>query len=180
MKIGVNVQGKNFEVDIIDPLARPVVAYVEGERFEIWPDEDKDMKFGSVQDDTAPKNIGHGYSGFSRIEEKSGNGNGNGNGNGKVNKNGNGAHHSGYAHNNGNRHNGTKPVHAPIPGIIRSVDVSPGDQVIPGQQLCVLEAMKMYNSIRATRAGVIAAVHVSPGEHVGRNEVLVMVSDGVV
>ncbi|RPI84273.1 MAG: acetyl-CoA carboxylase biotin carboxyl carrier protein subunit, partial [Chloroflexi bacterium] len=40
MKINVKVQGKNFVVEIIDPLARPVVAYVEGERFEIWPEEE--------------------------------------------------------------------------------------------------------------------------------------------
>ncbi len=151
MRISVKVQGKNFEVEIIDLLARPVVAYVEGERFEIWPKEEN--------------GIGHGFTGYSQIKEKPGNGNG--------------AHEIGYANKNGNGHTGSKPVHAPIPGTIRSVDVTLGDQVTQGQQLCVLEAMKMYNSIRATRSGIVSAVRVTPGEHVGRNEVLVVLSEGV-
>jgi biotin carboxyl carrier protein len=57
-------------------------------------------------------------------------------------------------------------VRAPIPGVVVSVAVQPGDQVQPGQELCVIEAMKMNNPIRAARAGTIATVYVSPGQHV--------------
>lgn len=55
----------------------------------------------------------------------------------------------------------TNRVYAPIPGVIVSIAVQPGQSVIIGQELCVLEAMKMRNSIRAARAGKIAAVFVS-------------------
>jgi biotin carboxyl carrier protein len=41
-----------------------------------------------------------------------------------------------------------------------------------GQQLCVLEAMKMKNSIRAGRAGVIDRVLVAVGEQVSQNQAL--------
>jgi glutaconyl-CoA/methylmalonyl-CoA decarboxylase subunit gamma len=62
---------------------------------------------------------------------------------------------------------------APIPGVVTAVDVKPGDEVQAGQQLCVLEAMKMNNSIKAVRAGTIASVHVSVGQQVKHNQVLV-------
>ncbi len=64
-------------------------------------------------------------------------------------------------------------VHAPIPGVITSVAVRPGDSVTVGQELCVLEAMKMKNAIRASRPGTVAAVHVAPGQHVKHNDPLV-------
>jgi biotin carboxyl carrier protein len=57
-------------------------------------------------------------------------------------------------------------VRAPMPGSIVSLSVRPGDQVEAGQDLCVLDAMKMNNRIRAARAGTIAQIHVSPGQQV--------------
>jgi glutaconyl-CoA/methylmalonyl-CoA decarboxylase subunit gamma len=62
---------------------------------------------------------------------------------------------------------------APIPGVVTVVDVKPGDEVVAGQQLCVLEAMKMNNSIKAARAGTIASVQASVGQQVKHNQVLV-------
>jgi len=38
--VRVTVQGETFAVEVLDPLARPVVALVEGERFEVWPETD--------------------------------------------------------------------------------------------------------------------------------------------
>lgn len=63
-------------------------------------------------------------------------------------------------------------VLAPIPGVILSVRVKEGDSVSFGQELCVLEAMKMKNQIRANRAGVIAALCVAPGDQVKHGQVL--------
>ncbi|NLE45554.1 MAG: acetyl-CoA carboxylase biotin carboxyl carrier protein subunit [Chloroflexi bacterium] len=60
----------------------------------------------------------------------------------------------------------TDVVSAPMPGSIISVAVKPGDNVETGQDLCVLEAMKMNNRIRAPRAGRIAEVYVSAGDQV--------------
>merc|ERR1719231_2025146 len=42
----------------------------------------------------------------------------------------------------------TKVVVSPISGTIKSVSVSVGDSVAPGQEIVVLEAMKMHNVIR--------------------------------
>jgi biotin carboxyl carrier protein len=64
-------------------------------------------------------------------------------------------------------------IRAPMPGCIVSVAVKPGDQVEVGQDVCVLEAMKMNNRIRATRAGRIAEIHVQPDQQVQHGEVLV-------
>ena len=64
-------------------------------------------------------------------------------------------------------------VKAPIPGVIVAIDVKPGDAVKVGEQLCTLEAMKMKNSIRATREGVIAEVHITVGQTVNHNAALI-------
>lgn len=64
-------------------------------------------------------------------------------------------------------------VLAPIPGVINAISVAIGDEVKPGQQLCMLEAMKMNNAIRATREGVVAKINVSVGQHVKHGDVLI-------
>ena len=53
---------------------------------------------------------------------------------------------------------------APLPGKILSVAVKAGDTVRKGEELCVIEAMKMGNSIKAQRDGVIQEVVVSVGD----------------
>lgn len=67
----------------------------------------------------------------------------------------------------------TDTLIAPMPGTILSVTVREGDLVQPGQEVCVLEAMKMKNSIRSPRQGIIAAVRVSVGATVAYGDVLV-------
>jgi len=53
---------------------------------------------------------------------------------------------------------------APMPGLLVSVAVKSGDEVDPGQELAVVEAMKMENVLRATEQRTVASVLVSPGE----------------
>jgi len=53
-------------------------------------------------------------------------------------------------------------VLAPIPGVILTILVKEGDDVAYGQDLCIIEAMKMRNAIKAARTGRIAAVRVTP------------------
>ncbi len=62
---------------------------------------------------------------------------------------------------------------APMPGMILEVNVKVGDTVARGQQVAVLDAMKMHNMIGATRAGVIAKVFVSAGQSVAHGDSLV-------
>lgn len=57
-------------------------------------------------------------------------------------------------------------VTAPLPGKILSVAVKAGDVVNKGDELCVIEAMKMGNSIKAQRGGAIQEVLVSAGDSV--------------
>ncbi len=64
-------------------------------------------------------------------------------------------------------------VRAPMPGTIVNVAVQPGDTVEVGQDLCILDAMKMNNRIRASRAGTVNAVHVQPGQQVQYGDLLV-------
>lgn len=63
-------------------------------------------------------------------------------------------------------------VRAPIPGVILSILVKPGETVAHGQELCIIEAMKMKNAIRAAREGVIQEVLVAPGQTVNHGEAL--------
>ena len=59
-----------------------------------------------------------------------------------------------------------KAVTSPRPGVIISVNVKVGDPIKAGQEVAVLEAMKMENSIEATHDGTVTAVHVSKGDSI--------------
>ena len=54
----------------------------------------------------------------------------------------------------------------PMPGVIVSVAVAAGDQVVTGDEVCVLEAMKMQQTLRADWSGIVKTVHVQPGQQV--------------
>ena len=63
-------------------------------------------------------------------------------------------------------------VHSPLPGVVISIAVKPGDDVEVGQELCVLEAMKMKNTIRSSHSGIISEIDISVGQTVAHNDVL--------
>jgi len=67
----------------------------------------------------------------------------------------------------------SKLVLSPMPGLVVSMDVTTGQQVREGEVVCVLEAMKMQNIIRAERDGVVKAVNAKGGDPVAADEVLV-------
>jgi len=66
----------------------------------------------------------------------------------------------------------TDTLAAPMPGTILSVAVRQGERVQPGQEVCVLEAMKMKNSIKSPRDGIIAQVAVNDGQTVAYGDLL--------
>lgn len=68
---------------------------------------------------------------------------------------------------------GSEALNAPMPGVILELHVQVGDSVTRGQQIAVLDAMKMHNLIGAPRAGVIAEVCVAAGQAVGHGEAIV-------
>ena len=63
-------------------------------------------------------------------------------------------------------------VRSPMPGLIVSVAVIEGEEVKLGQDLCILEAMKMENVLRAERDGRIAEVKVKARDAVAADQVL--------
>lgn len=67
---------------------------------------------------------------------------------------------------------GPAPLKAPMPGMIVRVAVQVGDQVVPGQSLVVMEAMKMENELRATAAATVKAVLAQPGTAVEKGALL--------
>jgi len=54
-------------------------------------------------------------------------------------------------------------LRSPIQGTVVRVAVGPGDSVMLGQTVCVVEAMKMENDVTAHRAGVVETVAATPG-----------------
>ena len=55
--------------------------------------------------------------------------------------------------------------------------VQVGDEVSAGQQVAIVEAMKMMNEVTATRAGVVTEIHVEDGEVVEYGQVLFTIDD---
>ncbi|MDP9484133.1 MAG: biotin/lipoyl-binding protein [Chloroflexota bacterium] len=71
---------------------------------------------------------------------------------------------------------GPLEIRAIIPGRIVAVSVAPGEAVEPGQQLLVLEAMKMQNELRAPRSGTVEQVRAAVGQNVEVGDLLVVIT----
>lgn len=69
-----------------------------------------------------------------------------------------------------------RQVTSPLPGVIVSVPVKPGDAVKAGQTVAVLEAMKMENEIQSEFDGTIVSVDVKVGDSVLEGAVLAKIS----
>ncbi len=67
----------------------------------------------------------------------------------------------------------SKLVISPMPGLVVTMDVAEGQTVREGEIVCVIEAMKMQNIIRAEREGVVKTVGAKSGDSVAADEVLV-------
>ncbi|MGC9335251.1 MAG: biotin/lipoyl-containing protein [Anaerolineae bacterium] len=154
MKYKVKVGDRTFEVEVSDIDARPIVALVEGERFEVWPETETAVP--SPAPEGAPS-IGIAAPARTSAAPRP-----------TRRTSGEASAPPGSA---------GKVVYAPIPGVLESVAVHPGDTVDVGQALCVLEAMKMKNVIRASRKGSISEVYVTPGQHVKHNDALMEYGD---
>jgi 3-methylcrotonyl-CoA carboxylase alpha subunit len=72
---------------------------------------------------------------------------------------------------------GGNRITAPMPGRIVLIKVKPGDMVAEGQELGVMEAMKMELSLKAPRAGRVAAVQSQAGDSVDADAVLIRLED---
>jgi biotin carboxyl carrier protein len=134
MKYVVKVADQTYEVEIEDIAARPVVARVDGQVFEVNPDS---AGAPVATDKPAPQKQLE----LSRPPA------------GPI--------------------AGSNTLTAPLPGTVMEIFVKAGEQIESGQVVLVIEAMKMKNSIRSTRAGNIAEVMVNAGETVAHKQALV-------
>ena len=71
--------------------------------------------------------------------------------------------------------NTNNALKAPLPGVIREINVTVGDEVAVGDTVVVLEAMKMANNLEAEKAGKVTAVLVQVGESVMEDTPLVVI-----
>ena len=133
-KITVTVNQTTYQVEIEDINSRPVIAIVDGERFEVAVAEQSAVSAAPAAPPCADS-----VAAPKPATQTTAAGN---------------------------------TVNAPIPGVITAIKVKVGDQVNPGDELCNLEAMKMNNAIRTTKAGTIAAIHINQGDHVAHGQVL--------
>jgi biotin carboxyl carrier protein len=157
MKYKVRIDNRQFEVEITNLHARPIIATVDGEEIEIWPEETR----ARAPQGTLPSPASQMLQNKTRVASSpvpARNG-----------RPGVAAAPSASAD--------AKYVRAPIPGVVVSVSVQPGDQVAVGQELCAIEAMKMKNAIRSGRAGRVASVGAVVGRHIKHHDVLLEFED---
>lgn len=156
MKYRVTIEGSLFEVEVEDLNTRPIVARVNGERFEVWPEAMPTAQPAESQTSTPtdtevpvpkttplPQQVEYDFEQSPDVPRK-----------GRANS-----------------------ILAPIPGTIISIGVKSGEQVFVGQEVCVLDAMKMESPIRAPRAGKIATIYVTEGENVKHHQLLMEYAD---
>jgi biotin carboxyl carrier protein len=156
MNIQVRSGDHVYEVEVGDVHARPIIATIAGERYEVWPEATPAGAGTLPPEHTQAAKVVP----FSRATESS------------VDRTLSASASTPAAPPAGGRHN-PRYLRAPLPGVIIAVMAEPGQQIIAGQELCVLEAMKMQNTIRATRSGQIARVHVAVDQQVQHNDVLI-------
>jgi propionyl-CoA carboxylase alpha chain len=67
----------------------------------------------------------------------------------------------------------SKLIISPMPGLVVSVDVAVGDEVQEGEAVCIVEAMKMQNIIRAEASSTVKAVNVAAGDSVAADMIMI-------
>lgn len=148
MKMKLSVEGKTFEVQLGDLNAKPVVVMVDGDRLEVWPEDAPAPVAAPVAVEAPvafPKHSAHVPVPVWKPRKT-------------------------------DVIPGTEnSVIAPIPGVIVDVNVKVGDKVGYGQVVCLLEAMKMRNPLRAAKPGLVTEVKIKPGQHVHYHEQLIVI-----
>ena len=72
---------------------------------------------------------------------------------------------------------GATGVVAPIQGTIVSIDVAEGDEVLRGQQVAVIEAMKMEHVLRTDSSGIVRQVTMAAGETIREGYPLILIEE---
>ncbi|HDS03214.1 MAG TPA: biotin/lipoyl-binding protein [Firmicutes bacterium] len=69
---------------------------------------------------------------------------------------------------------GSGHVTAPLPGLILEIMVKEGDQVKAGQDVVIMEAMKMENEVQSTQEGTVKEIKVKRGDSVYEGDILIV------
>jgi biotin carboxyl carrier protein len=149
MKYDVTIEGRTYSVEIENINTRPVIAVVDGERFEVMP-----QQTGQPEDGNGGPESREG------ILQKP-----------VYQKPGITASPSPNPALSGNA------LVAPLPGTVVEVFVKPGTRVEAGQVVIIIEAMKMKNSIRSVYSGTVSEVLVSAGQSVAHKQALIKFAD---
>lgn len=72
---------------------------------------------------------------------------------------------------------GVGSVKSPLPGVILEVNVKMGDKVSVGQNLLILEAMKMENKIDSDLSGIVTDIKIQRGDSVMEGDVLITIGE---
>lgn len=134
MKYTVRIAATSYEVEIDDIQARPVIARVDGQEFEVSPENG--VKPAAQKEAQEIKRVELPQSPTSPAVS--------------INE-----------------------LTAPLPGVVIEIFAKAGEQIEAGQVVLIIEAMKMKNSIRSTRAGKIVEVLVNAGQTVAHKQALV-------
>ena len=62
---------------------------------------------------------------------------------------------------------------APLPGTILKLNVAVGDMIAEGQNVLVMEAMKMENQVQTAKGGEVISIKVNVGDSVMQDDVLI-------
>jgi propionyl-CoA carboxylase alpha chain len=65
-----------------------------------------------------------------------------------------------------------KQLLCPMPGLVKAISVAQGQEVKAGEPLCIVEAMKMENVLRAERDGTISKIHAKEGDSLAVDAVI--------
>lgn len=68
---------------------------------------------------------------------------------------------------------GPRPIKAPMPGLVVKVEVAEGDDVVAGQGIVIVEAMKMENELKAEVAARVGKISVQAGDTVEKDQIMV-------
>ena len=136
-RLRVRIKETWYTVEVEDISARPVIAFVDGERVEV----DIDL----LTDQTDAIKVSTSQEIETEVE---------------------------YAEDAARSRSGYI-IRAPMPGVIIAVSVNEGDKIAAGDEVCIMEAMKMQQIIRSDRAGAVLKIRVTRDQHVADGAALI-------
>ena len=153
--LNVEVNGKWYRVDVEDLYTDPVLAIIDDETYEVTlSNQTSEMLAGHVVTRTSVQKISEEAETPSEFSHRQ-----------RLKTPPNSTSQS-ESHVLTSPPSAVKTFTAPMPGTILSILVDVGEQIVTGDTVCVLEAMKMQQSLRADWSGIVKAILVDTGQQV--------------